>query len=152
MTKTVHVIGAGLAGLSAATILAERGVAVTVSEAAGQAGGRCRSYVDPQLDMVIDNGNHLVLSGNRAVMAYLRRLGTEDRLAGPDSADLAFMDLRDGARWRLRPNNGPLAWWVFDRNRRVPGTGPAEPPRRQPDGAGRRRKRSPNAVPSPPNG
>ena len=126
MTKTVHVIGAGLAGLSAATFLAERGVAVTVSEAAGQAGGRCRSYVDPQLDMMIDNGNHLVLSGNRAVMAYLKRLGTQDRLAGPDSADLAFMDLRDGTRWRLRPNDGPMAWWVFAKDRRVPGTGPAD--------------------------
>ena len=126
MIAKVHVIGAGLAGLSAATILAEHGVAVTVSEAAGQAGGRCRSYIDPQLDMMIDNGNHLVLSGNRAVMAYLKRLGTQDRLAGPDSADLAFMDLRDGTRWRLRPNDGPLAWWVFAKDRRVPGTGPAD--------------------------
>lgn len=126
MTQPVHVIGAGLAGLSAATILAERGVAVSVSEAAGQAGGRCRSYLDPQLDMMIDNGNHLVLSGNRAVMAYLKRLGTQDRLAGPDSADLALMDLRDGTRWRLRPNNGLVAWWVFAKERRVPGTGPAD--------------------------
>jgi squalene-associated FAD-dependent desaturase len=126
VSRKVHVIGGGLAGLSAATMLAERGVAVSLSEAAAQAGGRCRSYVDPQLDMMIDNGNHLVLSGNRAVMAYLKRLGTEDRLAGPDSADLAFMDLRDGTRWRLRPNDGPLAWWVFAKDRRVPGTGPAD--------------------------
>ena len=126
MSRTVHVIGGGLAGLSAATILAERGVSVILSEAAAQAGGRCRSYVDPQLDMMIDNGNHLVLSGNRAVMAYLKRLGTQNCLAGPDSADLAFMDLRDGARWRLRPNDGPLAWWVLAKSRRVPGTGPTD--------------------------
>ncbi len=126
MSRTVHVIGGGLAGLSAATILAERGVSVILSEAAAQAGGRCRSYVDPQLDMMIDNGNHLVLTGNRAVMAYLKRLGTQDRLAGPDSADLAFMDLRDATRWRLRPNDGPLAWWVLAQNRRVPGTGPGD--------------------------
>ena len=31
MTRTVHVVGAGLAGLSAATILAERGEKVVVS-------------------------------------------------------------------------------------------------------------------------
>jgi squalene-associated FAD-dependent desaturase len=126
VTSAIHVVGGGLAGLSAATFLAERGMAVTLSEAAGQAGGRCRSYVDPQLDMMIDNGNHLVLSGNRAVMAYLKRLGAENSLAGPDTADLAFMDLRDGTRWRLRPNDGPLAWWVFAEDRRVPGTGPAD--------------------------
>jgi squalene-associated FAD-dependent desaturase len=126
MTGTVHVIGAGLAGLSAATILAERGVAVSVSEAAGQAGGRCRSYFDPQLGMVIDNGNHLVLSGNRAVNAYLKRLGAQDRLTGPKTADFAFVDLRDGVRWRVRPNHGPIPWWIFAKIRRPPGTKPLD--------------------------
>ena len=126
MSGTVHVIGAGLAGLSAATILAERGIQVTVSEAAGQAGGRCRSYFDPQLDRVIDNGNHLVLSGNRAVNAYLSRLGATDRLAGPKTADFAFVDLTDGARWRVRPNDGPIPWWIFAKDRRPPGTRPAD--------------------------
>ena len=126
MNGRVHVIGAGLAGLSAATQLAERGVDVCVSEAAGQAGGRCRSYFDPQLDRVIDNGNHLVLSGNRAVNTYLRRLGAADRLKGPKTADFSFVDLRDGARWRVRPNDGPIPWWIFVKDRRPPGTQPAD--------------------------
>jgi phytoene dehydrogenase-like protein len=63
----VHVVGAGLSGLSAAVTLAAKGIAVELSEAAGQAGGRCRSYFDSQLGLTIDNGNHLVLSGNHAV-------------------------------------------------------------------------------------
>ena len=42
MPQTVHIVGAGLAGLSAAVSLAERGVSVNVHEAAGQGGGRCR--------------------------------------------------------------------------------------------------------------
>jgi squalene-associated FAD-dependent desaturase len=126
MSGTVHVIGAGLAGLSAATILAERGVAVSLSEAAGQAGGRCRSYFDPQLGMVIDNGNHLVLSGNRAVNTYLKRLGAQDRLSGPKTADFAFVDLRDDVRWRVRPNDGPIPWWIFAKSRRPPGTKPMD--------------------------
>jgi phytoene dehydrogenase-like protein len=66
MPGTVHVIGAGLAGLAASIRLATRGTSVSLHEAAGQAGGRCRSYHDPALDMVIDNGNHLVLSANHA--------------------------------------------------------------------------------------
>ena len=122
----VYVIGAGLAGLSAAVELAARGVQVEVIEASSQAGGRCRSYVDPVLEMTIDNGNHLVLSGNDATFAYLRAIGAEHRLTGPDEAVLDFHDLADNSRWTLRPNAGPLAWWVLSPRRRVPGTRAAD--------------------------
>lgn len=117
-----YVVGGGLSGLSAATILAGRGVAVEVIEGAGQAGGRCRSYFDSTLGQVIDNGNHLVLSGNRAVMDYLARIGARDGLAGPPRAEFDFLDLTNGERWVLRPNEGALAWWVTRDGRRVPGT------------------------------
>ncbi len=117
-----YVIGAGLAGLSAAVRLAARGVAVEVSDAAAQAGGRCRSYFDPQLGLTLDNGNHLVLSGNRAVMDYLTAIGAADRLAGPAKAEFDFADVRSGARWRMRPNDGPAPWWILSPARRPPGT------------------------------
>ena len=126
MSRTVYVIGAGLAGLSAAVALAGRGERVELFEGAAQAGGRCRSYHDPQLDAVIDNGNHLVLSGNRAVHAYLAEIGASDRLTGPDTAVIDFADLKTGARWSIRPNRGRLPWWIFAEDRRVPGTTPAE--------------------------
>ena len=115
-------VGAGLAGLSAAVRLAAAGVVVTLSDAAPQAGGRCRSWHDAQLGLTIDNGNHLVLSGNRAVFDYLGLIGAEDRLIGPDDASFDWMDMADGERWRLRPNDGPLPWWIFAPGRRVPGT------------------------------
>ena len=72
----VHVIGAGMAGLAAATRLAAVGVETIVHEAAGAAGGRCRSYFDPVLGADIDNGAHLLLSGNDAAVDYLQRIGT----------------------------------------------------------------------------
>ena len=122
----VHIIGAGLSGLSAAVALAGEGVEVEVSEAAAWAGGRCRSYVDPQLGMTIDNGNHLVLSGNRAVMDYLARIGASDRLEGPAVARFDFADVSTGERWTLRPSEGPLPGWILDPRRRVPGTRPAD--------------------------
>ena len=67
---TVYVIGAGMAGLAAAVRLSGQGRSVQVYEASPNAGGRCRSYHDPQLNCTLDNGNHLVMSGNSSVMAY----------------------------------------------------------------------------------
>jgi squalene-associated FAD-dependent desaturase len=122
MTATVHIIGAGVAGLAAAVRFASRGVAVVLHEAAPQAGGRCRSYFDPQLDATIDNGNHLVLSGNRATLDFVRTIGAEGALAGPDGADFAFVDLKTDERWTVRLSEGRLPLWIFDPKRRVPGT------------------------------
>jgi hydroxysqualene dehydroxylase len=118
----VHIIGAGLAGLAAAVRLADGKRKIKLYEAARQAGGRCRSYFDAVLDMTIDNGNHLLLSGNHAAHDFLRDLGSEDQLVGPKHAEFPFFDLATEETWRLRPNDGPLPWWIFLPGRRVPNT------------------------------
>ncbi len=122
MASTVHVVGAGLAGLSCAVALLRAGRDVMVHESAGHAGGRCRSFHDDALERTIDNGNHLVLSGNHAVLGYLAAIGASDRLVGPERAEFPFLDLDDGRRWTVRPNPGRLAWWILSPARRVPGT------------------------------
>ncbi len=120
---TVHVVGGGVAGLAAACTLVEQGETVVLHEAAKAAGGRCRSYFDAELGCRIDNGNHLLLTGNTATMAYLGRIGTLGTLAGPAAPEFPFIDLTDGTRWTLRLNRGRLPWWIFAGKRRVPGTG-----------------------------
>jgi hydroxysqualene dehydroxylase len=120
--RMFHVVGAGLAGLSASCALAEKGARVTLYEAAPQAGGRCRSYFDPTLGQIIDNGNHLVLSGNHAVMSYLRTIGAGHALTGPEKARFDFVDLATDKRWTITPNEGPLPWWALSKRRRVPDT------------------------------
>ncbi len=125
-TEKAYVIGAGLAGLSAAVALAQAGIKVELIESAGQAGGRCRSYFDATLGQTIDNGNHLVLSGNHATMKYLRAIGAEQALAGPDNADASFVDIRTGARWTIAPSDGAVPFWLFDKGKRVPGTRPGD--------------------------
>jgi len=122
MTATIHIIGAGLAGLSAALRLSARGKHVVVHEATAFAGGRCRSYHDASLGMTIDNGNHLLLSGNHAALHYLRDIGAADRLIGPAAAEFPFVDLESRQRWTLRFNDGRLPWWIFASGRRVPET------------------------------
>ena len=122
MPRSIHIIGAGLAGLASAVRLAGPDTHVTVYEATNQAGGRCRSYLDPALGIVIDNGNHLVLSGNRAALGFLDAIGARDRVYEASSASFPFIDLASGARWTIRANDGRIPWWIFDRKRRVPGT------------------------------
>ena len=58
------------------------------SKARRQAGGRCRSYYDPAMDGVIDNGNHLVLSGNQRCMPIWRALARATHMQGRRRADL----------------------------------------------------------------
>jgi hydroxysqualene dehydroxylase len=124
--RHVHVVGAGLAGLAAALSLVERGVRVTMHESGPAAGGRCRSYFDRELGCRIDNGNHLLLSGNRAAFAFLDQVGSRATLAGPKAPVFPFIDVATGERWTLRPNAGRLPLWVFSPRRRVPGTNPAD--------------------------
>lgn len=119
---TVHIVGAGLAGLSAAVRLTEAGRRVVLHESAPQAGGRCRSFHDATLDRVVDNGSHLALSGNRSLLGYLERIGAGGALTELRPAAFPFLDLGNGERWCLRP--GGL--WLLDKARRVPGSRPAD--------------------------
>ena len=126
MSGRVHVVGAGLAGLSAALALTAAGRAVTVWEAGPAAGGRCRSYLDRELGIRVDNGNHLLLSGNTDAMAFVDRIGARGSLGGPGKPAFPFIDLRSGTRWTLRPDRGRIPTWIFRRSRRVPGTTAAD--------------------------
>lgn len=121
MARTIHIIGAGLAGLAAAVRLAQSPAKIVVHEATAFPGGRCRSYFDRTLGLTIDNGNHLVLSGNHAVLEFAAAIGSGAGLVGPASAEFTFVDLASGERWTLRMNDG-WPWWILDPSRRVPGT------------------------------
>jgi hydroxysqualene dehydroxylase len=121
MARTIHIVGAGLAGLAAAVRLTQAAANVVVHEATAHPGGRCRSYFDRSIGLTIDNGNHLVLSGNTSVLEFTTTIGSRAGLAGPAVADFPFVDLATGERWTLRINDG-WPWWILDPTRRVPGT------------------------------
>ena len=118
----VHVVGAGVAGLAAALSLSRDGRAVSLYEGAGHAGGRCRSFHDETLDRDIDNGNHLLLSGNTSAAAYRAEIGADDTFVTLDEAAFPFVDLSTGDRWTIRPNAGRIPWWIWVEDRRVPDT------------------------------
>ena len=118
----VHVVGAGLAGLAAAAALAAKGWRVSLYESGQHAGGRCRSYHDAELDTRLDNGNHLLVSGNTSALAYLHLVDALGTFEPSGEAAFPFLDLATGERWTVRPNTGALPWWVLLPARRVAGT------------------------------
>ena len=115
----IYIIGAGLAGLSCAVRLSRLGHRVTVFEAAPYAGGRCRSFYDKTTDCVIDNGNHLFLSGNRDLRAYLGLIG--GRVIERE-AIFYFMEVATRSEWKIHLNRGFIPWWIGDEDRRVSDT------------------------------
>lgn len=119
---TAHIIGAGVAGLAAAVEMSKAQFRVVVHEQSGQAGGRCRSFHDNTLDCTIDNGNHLLLSGNKSALSYLDTIGASDQLIGPENAEFPFVDLKTGERWSIELDRGSMPWWILNKDRRVPGT------------------------------
>ncbi|MEM9223591.1 MAG: hydroxysqualene dehydroxylase HpnE [Pseudomonadota bacterium] len=121
MNTTVHVVGLGLSGLAAAVYLARAGINLRLYEGAGHAGGRCRSFDDKALGVEIDNGNHLLLSGNLRAFAYLDAIGARDEVKIFDRAAFPFVDLRSGERWCIDLGEGRTPRWLLDRNRRVKG-------------------------------
>ncbi len=121
MIRTIYVIGAGMAGLAAATKLAEAGEHVALIEQSPRPGGRCRSFFDTKLNADIDNGNHLVMSGNTDAMAYLKRIQAMDSVEILP-AKYPFVDLKTEQSWVVDLGTGRIPWWVFSEKRRIPGT------------------------------
>ncbi|RQR51666.1 FAD-binding protein [Burkholderia sp. Bp9126] len=126
MPRTVHVVGAGLAGLSAAVELQRRGRRIVLHDAHAQAGGRCRSWFDGTLNATVDSGLHRVFAGQAATQRYLRAIGATDQLAGPALPEFPVVDVASQQRWTLRFGSGRWPSWLFDAASRAPGTTPLD--------------------------
>jgi zeta-carotene desaturase len=100
LTNEVIVIGAGFAGLSAATALAEQGVSVLVLEARPSLGGRASAFIDPPTGERVDNGQHVLTGAYRETFRFLRRIGTEEQVYLQPGLAVDIID-RDGHPSRL---------------------------------------------------
>ena len=77
----VAIIGGGCAGLSAAATLVECGYQVTVFEASSQLGGRARTVVveNNNLMHLLDNGQHILLGAYKETLALLAKIGIDEK-------------------------------------------------------------------------
>lgn len=116
---TIHIIGAGLSGLSAAVNLVKGRENIHLYEAAGQAGGRCRSYDDSLLGQEIDNGNHLILGVNHEIFHYLNILNVDiNQVFHRLPLEFNMIDLSKETMSAILPNMGIIPWWILFKSRR----------------------------------
>ena len=73
------VIGGGLAGLSAACALVDRGINVTLIERRAYLGGRAFSFTDPQTGIELDNGQHIFLRCCTEYIDFLTKIQAFDQ-------------------------------------------------------------------------
>src|SRR5215212_11458135 len=101
MTTRVAVLGGGVAGLTAAHELAERGFAVTVYEARDRLGGKARSLpvpgsgIDGRRELPAEHGFRFFPGFYRHVPDTMRRIGVDGHLVGADRVLLAQAEGRN---------------------------------------------------------
>ncbi len=78
--KSATVIGAGVAGMSAACALADAGFHVQLIERRGYLGGRASSYLHPGVNEVIDNCQHVLFGCCTNLMGFYRRIGNAEKI------------------------------------------------------------------------
>ncbi|MCQ4318522.1 FAD-dependent oxidoreductase [Stutzerimonas zhaodongensis] len=88
----VIIVGAGIAGLSCATRLAEAGLRVLVLESSDVPGGRARSWADPGTGIDVDIGPHVLLNKYPNMRALLECLGTADQICWQTEELLTVLD------------------------------------------------------------
>ena len=79
-TKTVSIIGGGVAGMSAACALAEAGFRVQLVERRGYLGGRASSYLHPGVGEVIDNCQHVLFGCCTNLIGFYQRIDVADKI------------------------------------------------------------------------
>jgi hydroxysqualene dehydroxylase len=107
--KDVAIIGGGFAGLSAGVALADRGFRVALLESKPTLGGRAYSFPDPDSEDFVDNGQHVLMGCYHATLAFLKRIGTRDRLVVQRNLAIEMLE-GPGRRAMVRtlPLPGPL--------------------------------------------
>ena len=98
---TVAVIGAGLAGISAGSALADAGYHVELFERRPYLGGRASSYELPGTGEVVDNCQHVLLGCCTNLIDFYRRLGVEKQIRWYD--EITFL-MPDGRASTLKPS------------------------------------------------
>ena len=100
------VVGAGVAGLSAASRLARDGARVLVLEARSRLGGRATAFRDRETGELVDNGQHALMGCYTDTFAFLDTIGASANVQRQTELAVTTIE-RDGRVSRLRCPSWP---------------------------------------------
>jgi hydroxysqualene dehydroxylase len=92
--KRCLIIGGGLAGLTAASILSSENFSVTLFESSPKLGGRTYSFTDKETGTEIDNGQHIMMGCYKETLSFLKLIGAENNFDYQKNLFLKFIDSR----------------------------------------------------------
>ncbi len=85
MSRTIAILGAGVAGLAAAVEVANAGDRPIVIETRGKLGGRATSFEDSRTESVLDNCQHVVMGCCSNLLDFYEQLGVEGAIEWHDT-------------------------------------------------------------------
>ncbi len=90
--KKVVIIGAGIAGLSAAIFLNEKGCDVEIYEKSSRIGGRVYSYFYKKENKFIDNGKHILAGWYESTLRLLKIINAETNFHFSDGLYIKYLE------------------------------------------------------------
>ena len=91
MIKKCIVIGGGIAGLTSAAYLTNKGFSVTLLESTPKLGGRAYSFKDQISNDVIDNGQHILMGCYTNTLKFIKLIGAEDNFIFQKYLEINFL-------------------------------------------------------------
>ncbi len=108
--KQCLIIGGGLAGLTAASILSSKNFNHTLIESSPKLGGRTYSFKDMETDTEIDNGQHIMMGCYKETLSFLKLIGAENNFDYQKNLFLKFIN-RNKNQFQL---NAASAFYPFN--------------------------------------
>lgn len=89
--KKCLIIGSGIAGLTAASILSSKKFQVTLLESSPKFGGRTYSFINSESGESIDNGQHILMGCYKESLEFIKLIGAENNFIYQKNLNINFL-------------------------------------------------------------
>lgn len=110
--KEVTIIGAGIAGMTAAMHLIEAGIKTTIIDNTNNIGGRCFSFYDKNINLELDNGQHVCAGIYNNFFQLISWLNSQDKFDFNNNINIEFRD-RNSKIYKLDCSTSSSKFGVF---------------------------------------